>query len=177
MTTFFPEVKSWRLPVDVLNKAHAEFGFDGAAGNEGIMLWMGRRAEIVEVTHVVALRGPHIYKAPDLLVLAPELLNEVTDEAIRLGITLVGQIHSHPQNFLNLSPTDRDYGISVPGFLSIVAPHYGFIRPSKLSDYGVHTFEQGTGYRRMTTDEICHRISLTAAPAVDLLIVGDENHE
>jgi hypothetical protein len=177
MTEFyFPPVSGWRMPRSVFDSSLEEMARDGVQGNEGIMLWLGHRDEsLVDITHLVALRGPGIIKEPDFLSIEPELLNEVTDLGIQIGAHLVGQIHSHfSAEFLDLSYTDRTYGIRAPDYLSLVAPDYGMNPVTSINDCGVHVFELGRGYRRLAPDEVARRIQVVDGPSLPVLTVGEE---
>src|SRR6266478_6192945 len=91
----FPRVESWHIPEMAVADSLREMAQDGSQGNEGIVLWLGRRhRDEATVTHLVGLRGPGITRQPDLLIIEPWLLNEVTDVTIELKVALVGQIHS-----------------------------------------------------------------------------------
>jgi proteasome lid subunit RPN8/RPN11 len=138
----------------------SEMASDGARGCEGVALWLGRRfAGIVTVTHVVALRGPGVTKRPDHLSISPELLNEVTMLAIRAGVYLVGQIHSHPGTWVDLSETDQLYGIRMPGYLSVVAPHFARRPNIALAECGVHVFDRGAWRRLGAIERICRVVA------------------
>jgi hypothetical protein len=149
---------------------------DGLLGNEGVALWLGRRGNgRAEVTHLVALRGRGVIKRPDQLVLQPQLVNDVTDLAIKLGVTLVGQIHSHGKLYgTDLSYADRTFGITVPYFLSLVAPDYALRPQTRLEECGVHLFEPGVGFRRLPPAELSRRVFLVSGDPIPLLTVGEE---
>jgi hypothetical protein len=172
--TFFAPVNTWRIPEPAFTVSLQEMARDGIWGNEGVALWFGRRGNgQAEVTHVVALRGPGVIKRPDQLVIQPSLVNEVTDIAIELGAVLIGQIHSHGDlNGTDLSYADRTFGITVPYFLSLVAPGYALRPQTLLEDCGVHVFEQHTGFRRLPVPEVARRLQLVPAAPVPVLTVG-----
>lgn len=149
----------------------------GIRGKEGIALWLGRRiGGRAEITHVVALRGSGVIRKPDLLRISDGLINDVTDLAIERGVSLVGQIHSHGTGYgINLSPTDRKYGISVPYYLSLVAPHYGTRLGTPINKCGIHVFEPGgAGFRRLPANEAGRRIEVVSGPATPVLLAGKE---
>jgi len=154
-----------------------EMAQDGSQGNEGIVLWLGRRHDNeATVTHLVGLRGPGIMRQPDLLIIEPWLLNEVTDVTIELKVALVGQIHSHGDwHGVNLSITDRRRGIAVPYYLSIVAPSYATDPSTRIEDCGVHVYEPATGYRRLSAVEIGRRLRVMPGLRVPLIIVGTDS--
>jgi hypothetical protein len=174
--SFFPPIEYWCLPQEALDLSQAEMALDGREGNEGIALWLGRRGTgLALVTHVIALRGPGVVKRPDLLQIEPWLLNDVADAAIERDVALVGQIHSHgPGYSTNLSPTDRRYGIAVPGYLSVVAPDFGLRAVAQIGDCGVHVFEAGVGYRRLDPPEIETRVSVIPGGETSLVVIGEK---
>ncbi len=173
--SFFTRISTWRIPTSAFAQSLAEMARDGLLGNEGVALWLGHRGDgQAEITHVVALRGPGVIKRPDQLVLPPEIVNDVTDLAIQLGVVLVGQIHSHGAFYgTNLSFADRNFGIKVPYFLSLVAPDYALRTDTRLQDCGVHLFEPVTGFRRLSPSEVDKHITVARTSPVTLLTVGE----
>jgi hypothetical protein len=172
--TFFSIPSQWRIPQSAMQLSIQEMAIDGARGCEGVALWLGRyNGDAVSVTHVVALRGAGVRKAPDLLQISADLVNEVTDLAIAHRTTLVGQIHSHGRLFgTDLSWTDKQCGIAVPGFLSVVAPDYGMRPATAIGDCGVHLFEPPAGWRRMGQPEVTELVVVTSGDATPLLVAG-----
>jgi hypothetical protein len=175
--TFFPRVERWHIPETAFEESLREMAYDGSRGNEGIVLWLGRRHDReATVSHLVALRGAGVVKRPDLLIIEPWLLSEVTDVTIELGVALVGQIHSHGDwHGVDLSITDRTCGIAVPYYLSVVAPSYAMEPRTRMDDCGVHVYEPGTGYRRLSAIEIGQRLHVMTGLQVPLIIVGEES--
>jgi hypothetical protein len=147
---------------------------DGREGNEGIALWLGRRTGgIATITHVVCLRGADVEREPDYLRVGSGTLNAVADLAIEHGVSLIGQIHSHgPHHGVNLSPTDRRYGVAVPHFLSVVAPDYALRPDTKIEECGVHVFEAGAGYRRFEAHECAVRLQITDDVEAVVVVAG-----
>ncbi len=167
--------EAWELPAAALHASLAEMAPDGARGCEGVALWLGRRAgTVAQVSHVVTLRGVGIVKWPDRLSIAAELLNEVTDVAIDLGCHLIGQIHSHPFDWVELSLADQRMGIRSEGYLSVVAPHFAQRADTRLDDCGVHLFDGG-GWRRVVPPELQRRVRLVEREAPVLIVGGQGN--
>ena len=163
----------WELPVAAFEASLAEIAPDGRRGNEGVALWLGSRSmTVATIAYVIALRGPGIVKLPDQLSISAELLNEVTDVAIELGCYLVGQIHSHPASWVDLSIPDKRYGIQVGGYLSVVAPHFAQRPNTRLEDCGVHLLEGGL-WRRFETQELARRVALVNKPARVITVGGE----
>jgi hypothetical protein len=173
MNPYFAHVEKWRIPESVVPDSLAEMAIDGRQKNEGIVLFLGRDHDnFTEVTHLVKLRGPHIKKYPNLINIEAPLLNEVADLASSHGVRLIGQVHTHGRGYsLDLSPTDREYGIQAPFYLSLVAPDYA-VSPSVLKHWGLHVFVEDTGYVRLNPAEIDRRIEVVPGPQLPFLTAG-----
>lgn len=172
--TFFPYVQNWTIPKSAFLCSLREMAEDGAAGNEGITLWLGKQRDgEAVITHLVALRGIGIIKSPRLLVIRSDLFNAVTDLTINLGVMLLGQIHSHGGTWVDLSPTDRKYGVAIPGYLSVVAPYYALKTNMTIQDCGVHIFQISDGYRRLSPPEVANMIKISNRGKVPMITIGE----
>lgn len=173
MNTLFSETTKWLLPETVLPDSLLEMAIDGRRGNEGIVLWLGRDAgDTAEITHLVKLRGPLVIRRPNQIHIESALFNDVADVCIEHDIRLVGQIHSHgPGYSLNLSTTDRIYGLHTPHYLSLVAPDYG-LSESSLSDCGVHVFKPRRGYVWLSAADVSRQIHILPGPHLPFIEVG-----
>lgn len=173
--SYFPAIKKWIIPEAAITESFKEMALDGILGNEGITLWLGKRNDgQAEITHLVALRGPGIIKKPAVLIIGPDLFNSVTDITIELNVALIGQIHSHgPWHGTELSITDKRYGLSVPSYLSVVAPDYALNPKRDLSSCGIHVFEPGVGYRRLLPVEVKERIQVIRGNEIPFITVGE----
>jgi hypothetical protein len=165
---------TWNIPASVFDLSRKEMARDGLKGNEGTALWLGRRdGDTATVTHVITLSGPRIIKKPDYLHIESSLINDVADIAIELDAYIIGQIHSHGIGYsVDLSPTDHQFGIRAPNFLSLVAPDYSLREFLALEECGVHIFRPQTGFYRLTSDEIRKRIATTGG-SVGQVEVGE----
>lgn len=173
-STFFPAVKRWVVPIGALDASFTEMRADGALrGTEGIALWLGQRNLEVTISHVVLLRGPGIVREADFVQISDALLNDVTDEAIRVGAQLVGQVHSHgPLAGTNLSGIDKTGGVRVPFYLSVVAPDFAASAPDAAT-CGAHFFEPSGAWRRMTGAEAAECVVIVPG-TIDIITVGGE---
>lgn len=171
-STFFPDVQRWVIPTRALEASFTEMGADGLLrGTEGIALWLGRRDREVAITHVVLLRGPGIVREPDFVQISDALLNDVTDEAIRLRVQVVGQVHSHgPLTGTNLSLIDKTGGVRVPFYLSVVAPDYAAGAPD-IATCGAHLVDPNGAWRRMSAAEVAERVVVITGD-VGIITVG-----
>ena len=175
MTKSCKDTAIWRIPETAIDDCLTEMARDGIDGNEGIVLWLGRdRNDVAEITHLVRLRGPLVEKRPDFINIHSSLFNDVADFAIEENLRLVGQVHSHGPGYrLDLSDTDREYGIKVPSYLSLVAPDYGQTR-EPIHRWGVHVFMAGAGYQRLSESEAHRRLEVVRGPRLPMVTVGDE---
>jgi hypothetical protein len=173
--SFFTPIEKWVVPSSAITDSLLEMALDGALGNEGVSLWLGKRLKgVAEITHLVALRGPGVVKRPDLLRIESHLFNDVADVAIELGVSLLGQIHSHGGPWVDLSWVDSTYGVAVPYYLSVVAPYFGMNNDIDVNDCGVHVFEPGRGYRRLPPQEVTNRIHISYGKKLPFLTVGEK---
>jgi proteasome lid subunit RPN8/RPN11 len=155
--------------------AMRELAHDGIKRIEGICLWLGNRGEdgLAAITHSVLLRGSYIEKSALNITINPKLMREVHEKAQENKVSLIGQIHSHAENVgTNLSSVDRRYGISVPGYLSVVAPNYGLTEGTAINDCGVYTYVPEKGYIRLSWREVSKRIIIDHQMQHSTLIIG-----
>jgi len=153
----------WRLPIDLLDESVRIMQPCGAQGHEGLAMWLGvEQDNLVDITHIVALRGAGLQTAPLQIRMSYKAMNRLSDIAEELGAYLVGQIHSHPGHHVGLSDVDRELGIRVQGYLSVVYPHYAQRNGCGLEACGVHTFDAGD-FRRLRATEVASRIETIAA--------------
>lgn len=175
---YFPTVGRWSLSEAVMQMSVAEMSRDGMLGNEGVAMWFGKRSHgCATVTHVVALRGRGVIKRPAQLVIQESVFAAVTETAIDLGVSLIGQIHSHGPGYgVDLSPTDRMYGVAVPYYLSLVAPDYAMRPYTPLTACGVHVLQPGKGFCRLAMHEIYRRFELTQESLPPLIVIGENQY-
>ncbi|MBK9160468.1 MAG: hypothetical protein IPM27_02700 [Nitrosomonadales bacterium] len=159
----------WLLPEDLLQKSIDVMRPHGAIGNEGLALWLGKAtgAEI-QVTHIIEVTGPGFSTSPLHMRLSMRAMSKLTDLSEQLDRYLVGQIHSHPRTFTDLSQLDVNQGIRVPNYLSVVCPHYAQRPGTTLGECGIHVFE-GREYIKMNRVAAERRIKVTASRATKLI--------
>jgi hypothetical protein len=153
----------------------AEMAIDGRDGNEGTCFWLGKRAKgEAEVSHLIFLRGDGIHKSPLNVRVSAELMREVHERAEALGLTLVGQIHSHSSLCgVDMSASDHAYGVSVPFFLSIICPDYAQDSGTTLLDCGVHVCLPGRGYVRLHRKEVKRKMILVSGLLASASVIGE----
>jgi hypothetical protein len=158
---------NWKIPKDLLAASIQMMRPHGSRGNEGLALWLGRQksANTVEITHAVEAYGSGFSTSPLHLGLSLRAMTSLLDLADSLGRYLVGQIHSHPGQYIDLSDLDRAQGIRVPNYLSVVCPYYAQREMTVMSQCGVHVFE-GSEYRWVPCAEAARRLTISDQPVV-----------
>lgn len=151
---------TWQLPRNLLADSIKIMRPHGAIGNEGLALWFGSAdGQSAKITHLVEVFGNGFRNHPLFMQLSLAAMASLTDLADSLSVALIGQIHSHPGLFLDLSPLDIAHGIRSPSYLSVVCPHYAQHDVHNYTGCGVHVFENGR-YRRLAKLEIQDRLKL-----------------
>jgi proteasome lid subunit RPN8/RPN11 len=170
----FPKISKWLVPERLLAESITEMRLDGQNGDEGICLWLGVRTEqecTATISHLVKLRGSGIRKSPANIQIEPRVMRDVHHEAQELGLILVGQIHSHGRDYgIDLSYVDIKYGVSVPYYLSVVAPDYAMKPKTQWEDCGTHIYFLGTGYTRVNPDGV-----VSVEPSINLKVITVTN--
>jgi hypothetical protein len=172
---YFPKINRWRLPQDALTLSVEEMATDGRAGNEGTCFWFGKRIKgEADVSHLIFLRGSGVRKSPANVRVSAELMREVHERADSLGLTLLGQIHSHSKWCgVDMSSSDHAYGISVPYFLCVICPDFAQRSETTISECGVHVFVPKKGYVRLSDSQIERKMIITPKRQSQVSIVGE----
>ena len=149
---------NWNLPENLLRESIAVMRPHGVIGNEGLALWFGNVSGArADVTHLIEVAGPGFRTTPLYMSLSLRAMAALTDLTEKLDTFLIGQIHSHPERFLDLSELDKKHGIRSPDYLSVVCPYYAQRELTGFDEFGVHGFENQR-YRRMSPAEISRRL-------------------
>jgi proteasome lid subunit RPN8/RPN11 len=149
---------NWKMPGNLLSDSLAAMRPHGVRGNEGLALWFGKEDGVHSViTHVIDVYGQGFRTSPLHMALSIRAMSVLTDLAEKLDTFLVGQIHSHPERLLDLSKLDKEHGIRIPNYLSVVCPYYAQRDLNSFEECGVHVFED-KGYRRMAPREVSNRL-------------------
>ncbi len=171
---YFPKINRWRLPEGSLKQSIAEMAIDGQKGDEGTCFWLGRRANgEAQVSHLVILRGGGVRKGPLNIQISAELMREMHAQAEALGLTLLGQIHSHSSRCgVDMSASDHAYGVSVPFFMSVICPDFAQNPSTTILDCGVHIFLPRVGYVRLSRKQVQQKLNLVPGMVTSTLVIG-----
>lgn len=120
--------------------------------HEGIVYWAGRRTETEGIiTTCIAPRASTSYGSFDT---SSRTNAQVVMYLAKLDLHLLGQVHSHPSDWVDHSLGDDERALMpYDGFLSLVVPHYGRRGMLPLTQCGVHVFEENT-FRRLEDSEV-----------------------
>lgn len=176
--SLYQPIDHWQMPSNTLSDSVSAMAPDGRQGNEGLVLWLGQMADNnATITHLATVPDRWIEKHPKFLRVAPAALNALVDFSEPLGISLIGQIHSHPGTFVDLSATDRSFGISAPYYLSVVAPYYAQRPNTAWQECGIHQYLPGIGFRRLASSEVLERIRVLANSRAVAISLGENHHD
>lgn len=171
--SLYESIEFWDVPTNLLSESVRTMAPDGVYGNEGIAFWLGTaRDGIALVSHLVTLSDHWVVKRPDYLQISADGISHLMNLAEKLNVFLVGQIHSHPGTYVDLSDADRRYGFSTPYFLSVVGPHYAQNPQTSWQDCGIHVYERGSGFRRLNRYESDSRIRIQSEYSATLVHIG-----
>lgn len=114
----------------------------GAAETETVAIWGGNRCGgRGEVTHVYFLNDLPNVEAHRLSHRVPrESLNKVLRVLSNDGCMIIADVHTHPSDWVDLSPVDRDNPTEFRvGFVSVVIPDLALGSPTP-GTVGVHVY-------------------------------------
>lgn len=117
--------------------------FRGPDGDhEGILFLLG--VERPSATLYLSVAAPDAEHDPGRVLVRREAVLAVARAARRIGLAVLGQLHSHPGSWTEHSLGD-DAMVLMPfeGMLSLVAPHFGHFGLRPLESLGVHQFQDG----------------------------------
>jgi proteasome lid subunit RPN8/RPN11 len=82
------------------------------------------------------------------------------------GWQIVADVHTHPRDWVDLSPVDRQHPIEHRiGLVAIVLPHYGR-GPIRLESVGVHEYQGSYRWRTLPLAETLTKIEIGGKTAV-----------
>jgi proteasome lid subunit RPN8/RPN11 len=133
--------------------------------HEAVVYWTGR--DLGGECLVTTCIAPDAVTSPGSFHVSAEANAHAITLLNKLGLVLVGQVHSHPGNLIGHSGGD-DRGAFMPfeNLISIVVPNYGRLDPWPLTRCGVHRFVGGV-FRKLTEGEVERKFRVLPA-ACDL---------
>lgn len=136
-------------------------GLKGRSGGarESACVWAGARLEEVwRVRSVYFLDDLGPVSAGPLHHRASRACTANLFSALREhGESIIADVHCHPEEWVDLSPTDEDHPIEFRiGLLALVLPHFASAEPD-LRGVGVHEYLGSSAWRRLSVAQVAHR--------------------
>jgi hypothetical protein len=133
-------------------------GYSGES-HEGVVYWSGRRAGTE--SFVTTCIAPSAYTTRGSFNTSSHANAKVIMYLATAGLELLGQVHSHPGEFVGHSDGDDEHALMpYEGFMSMVVPHYARSGMRPLSVCGIHIFEN-SGFRRLDACEVENCFQIT----------------
>lgn len=158
----FLDLEEVRVPRRAADEAQAHLRNVGENGFEAFALWAGVRSErrfFVKETIIPAQTG---YRLPDgvCVTVGPEELHRINVWLYEHEMTLIAQLHSHPEEAFH-SDTDDAFPIATTlGSLSLVLPDYAS-RPFNLQECAVYRLMPKTGWTPVSPGAAARLIIVT----------------
>jgi proteasome lid subunit RPN8/RPN11 len=121
------------------------------AGHEGVAYVLGQTDGTVTLA-VSAVRPEAVTTRGSFFVSAPAMA-KVVRTAIRAGLQVVGQVHTHPEKAYHSDGDMEGARIVYRGFVSVVLPDYGRRLPS-LDGAAVYMFRREAGFVEVAGERI-----------------------
>lgn len=118
----------------------------GGGRRESAAVWIGTRSEAVESAEdVLFLDDLAGVRAHALQHCVPRTATSALFRELRArGKVIVGDVHTHPANWVDLSPTDEEHPIEYRvGLVAVVVPSFAIGEPA-IEGVGIHVY-RGAG--------------------------------
>jgi hypothetical protein len=127
----------------------------GQCGEEGFVVWAGSIAE--GNAYICSLVMPKLELGKYDGEVSAETTAHLLEALDERDLVPLLQIHSHPRAAF-LSPIDAIRPlVAVPGFMSIVLPHFGFIDLAEVANWSAHRFLGAGGWHELSEGELAHQ--------------------
>jgi hypothetical protein len=147
-------------PIKVTQQVWEETWFGlrarGMGKSEAACIWSGKRSPSGDIVHSVIflddLPGVHAgARYHRLSRLTIEALFKLLRDRHEM---IVADIHTHPSDWVDLSPTDREHPIEFRrGLPAMIVPNFAKLAPS-LNGLGLHEYVGDGAWRRLGPEEI-----------------------
>ncbi len=137
--TDFSDIQAVMVPREVLDDGQAFMRATGLRGNEGMVLWVGKKdGPTFQVTNLVIpeQRGVRTSDGICVIVEGPELAR-LNMELYKGKLQLIAQVHSHPSAAYH-STTDDEFAVATRiGCFSLVVPDFA-TRPFSFAETAIY---------------------------------------
>jgi hypothetical protein len=149
---------NFRVPQSVLNETGATLADIGSEGVEGVVLWVAREAQGLDVEILRALVPAQIaFRSEDgLAVMIPDWSVSELILGLDEGTYIPIRVHSHPQDAYHSSTDDLNRLLSHRGAISIVVPDFAR-HGMHLPACSVNELGEDFRWRELASDEVARR--------------------
>jgi hypothetical protein len=158
----FLDLEEVSVPRRVADEAQAHLRAVGENGFEGFALWAGVRSGQSFFVKEAIIPAQSGYRSAEgvCVYVGPEELHRINVWLYEHEMTLIGQLHSHPEEAFH-SDTDDTFPIATTlGALSLVLPNYAR-RPFVLAECAIYRLMPTTGWTPMSRRAAARLISVT----------------
>ena len=120
-------------------------------GHEGVAYLLGQTDGAA--TLAIAAIRPQAATTPGSFSVSAPAMAQVVRAAVRAGLQVVGQVHTHPGKAYHSDGDVEGVRIVYRGFVSVVLPDYGRRLPA-LNGAAVYMFRGGTGFAEVAPAHI-----------------------
>jgi hypothetical protein len=133
--TDFAAIESVRIPKTVVDEGQLFLRKAGAAGCEGMVLWVGRADDkTFHVTDLLIPRQKGIKTKDGVCVVVDgDEMHRINMGLFESGLRLIAQVHSHPTLAYHSETDDRYALATTTGCFSLVVPDFA-VRSFSLAD-------------------------------------------
>ncbi len=149
------------LPIDIADETQVQLRAIGEHGYEAFALWAGDiegKEASVRALYIPAQEGLRSDEGV-CVVVGGEDLHRLNMWLYEHSLTLIAQVHSHPEDAYH-SETDDTYPIiATAGGLSLVVPHFAR-GPFSLDEWALYRLSLGGEWMKLTDNEARELIAL-----------------
>ncbi len=149
------------IPRFIFAQTLAELRDRSAGTRESAAIWSGgvggNRTVVTRVDFHHGLCDDRATSAS--LELSEDAKLDLYQKLAGLRLRLAALVHTHPQDWVGLSPVDRSNQVcSRVGFWSLVIPNYGR-EPWRIEEIGIH-IQTEKGWHQLSSEDACEMISV-----------------
>lgn len=132
----------------------------GDARREAACVWAGTRSEQVERAEAVIFLDdlPGVVGRPYQHRTSRSAVSLMLATVRRMGLRIVGDLHTHPSSWVDMSIVDRAHPIEFRvGLIAIVIPHFAAL-PVDIASVGVHEYAGDGEWTTLEASDVARRV-------------------
>lgn len=149
-------IKKLILPKTQIESVYQHLRQAGNKGVEGVALWVGvynSETEFEIKATIIPAQKAYSLESGLLYAVGEEELHRINVWLYESKMTLIGQIHSHPNEAYHSEMDDAYPIMAKMGGISIVVPDFAF-RPFRLGDWAVYRLHPQNGWVELNSSEV-----------------------